>query len=303
VCSAALCWYLTNLLLNLVASGSGYVDDLRVTTGSAIDSTISDGHGRDAATIAASWLDRFAHSTLGDVTFATERFQLLVLVSLIVGAVAWMSTVRRCPLQMWPEIVWLGSAALALLPALALHVWLFVAVPSAVLLALAAVLHLTRRHDLTLARGTDATKRQAAVVAPQAEAAIRRGTDRLRRSRSDATSPELYIFRPDGEILVQEWQAYADQAGDLRLEGAIEHTDPLTGLSPRTQAAWLGHPQQRPVTFHYAEGVIAGRQADEATLARMRQIAAALGAGLQSSDGRFGESPGSVAKGGLPGRR
>ena len=48
---------------------------------------------------------------------------------------------------------------------------------------------------------------------------------------------------------------------------------------------------------------IAGTQADEATLTRMRQIAAALGAGLQSSDGQFGESPGTVARGGLPGRR
>jgi hypothetical protein len=155
---AGAAWYLARLLQGLVDNGHALVTTVGTGATDVVERS-TEGMQTDAALLAASSAERFAHDMLGDAGTAMQRFQFLLLVSLLAGALAIAVSVRRLPHQRWPEFAWAAAALLALLPAAMLQLWLIVAIPSAICFGLAAGLHLSRRHDLTLARGTAAAGR------------------------------------------------------------------------------------------------------------------------------------------------
>ena len=149
---AAASWYLAQLVRGLVDDGHALVTGAS-TSASVMVEQSTEGMQTEAGLLAASSAERFAHDLIGDAGTAVQRFQVLLLVSLFAGALAIAVALRRLPLQRWPEFAWAAAAVLALLPAVMLQLWLVIAIPTAACFALAAGLHLTRRHDLTLARG------------------------------------------------------------------------------------------------------------------------------------------------------
>ena len=167
---AAASWYLAQLVRELVDDGHALVTGVS-TSASVMVEQSTEGMQTEAGRLAASSAERFAHDLIGDAGTAVQRFQILLLVSLFAGALAIAVALRRLPLQRWPEFAWGAAAVLALLPAVMLQLWLVIAIPTAACFALAAGLHLTRRHDLTLARGRAAASSQ---VAPQARAVTQR---------------------------------------------------------------------------------------------------------------------------------
>jgi hypothetical protein len=166
---AGVTWYLAHLLRGLVDGGHTLVSEAGTSASQVVERS-TEGMQADAALLAASSAERFAHDILGDASTAVQRFQFLVFASLLAGAFALAVAVRRLPHARWPELAWAVAAALALLPAVMLQLWLVVAIPVAACFGLAAGLHLTRRHDLTLARGTAAARSH---VAPHAERGAR----------------------------------------------------------------------------------------------------------------------------------
>jgi len=143
---AAASWYLAQLVRGLVDDGHALVTGVS-TSASVMVEQSTEGMQTEAGLLAASSAERFAHDLIGDAGSAVQRFQLLLLVSLFAGALAIAVAVRRIPHERWPEFAWAVAAVLALLPAAS---------------AKHAALHLTRRHDLTLARGAQAARRQVA---------------------------------------------------------------------------------------------------------------------------------------------
>jgi hypothetical protein len=171
-------WWLAQLLRGLEDNGHALVSGVSASA-SRLAEESTEGTETEAMLFAASGAERLAHDVLGDAGSTVQRFQLLMLLSLVAAAFAIAVAVRRLPLARWPEWAWAAAAALALLPAMMLQLWLIVAIPAAAGFALAATLHLTRRHDLTLA----AARRHAA---PQVQAVRERGAAELPAMRERA---------------------------------------------------------------------------------------------------------------------
>lgn len=207
---AAASWYLAQLVRELVDDGHALVTGVS-TSASVMVEQSTEGMQTEAGLLAASSAERFAHDLIGDAGTAVQRFQILLLVSLFAGALAIAVALRRLPLQRWPEFAWGAAAVLALLPAVMLQLWLVIAIPTAACFALAAGLHLTRRHDLTLARGRAAASSQ---VAPQARAVTQRGTNAA-ASLKQAGREQLPAAREHAESLGRSGQALAKRTAPL----------------------------------------------------------------------------------------
>jgi hypothetical protein len=199
-------WYLAHLLGGLVEDGDALVTEAGSSASQIVEGS-TEGMQTEAALFAASSAERFAHDVLGEASTAVERFQLLVLASLLAGAFALAVAMRRLPLARWPEVAWIAAAALTLLPAVMLQLWLIVAIPVAGCFGLAAGLHLTRRHDLTLARGTAAARRQ---VGPHAQAIAEHGTRVTQAGRE-----QLPQVRDHAESLGRKGHALAQRSAPI----------------------------------------------------------------------------------------
>ena len=112
---AGVAWYLAQLLRGLVDDGHALVTGAG-TSASLVVEQSTEGMQTQAALLATSSAERFAHDMIGDAGTAVQRFQILLLVSLFAGALAIAIAVRRLPLQRWPEFAWAAAAVLALLP-------------------------------------------------------------------------------------------------------------------------------------------------------------------------------------------
>jgi hypothetical protein len=112
---------------------------------------------------------------------------------------------------------------------------------------------------------------------------------------------DISICRVDSEIPLEEWKAYVAQADDLRPVDRFEGTNPRTGavmsLEAPDSAYWTGHPEGFEVPLMWGSGGrIPVKQPDEPTLARMREIATALGARVQGEEGEFYDEPRAEAR-------
>jgi hypothetical protein len=189
---AGVSWWLAQLLRGLEDDGHALVSGVSASASQMAERS-TEGMETEAMLFAASSVERLAHDVLGDAGSTVQRFQLLMLLCLGAAAFAFAVAVRRLPLARWPEWAWAAAAVLALLPATMLQLWLIVAIPAAAGFALAATLHLTRRHDLTLA----AARRNAA---PQVQAVRDRG------------AAELPAMRDRAEALGRTGQALAQRS-------------------------------------------------------------------------------------------
>jgi succinate dehydrogenase hydrophobic anchor subunit len=137
---AATAWLLAHIVAGLIATGEHYVEG-----------RIPDGETQ-AARMALGSLESAATSVFGTAAFATQRFEGLVLIALAGGLLCTLTALRRKPHDRWPELAWVASAALALVPGTVMHAWWLVSVPLAAGAVLAAVVHFKRRHGLRLRR-------------------------------------------------------------------------------------------------------------------------------------------------------
>lgn len=93
----------------------------------------------------------------------------------------------------------------------------------------------------------------------------------------------FYIVRDAEPITRREWEAAvaADTEFALERPGAVTFASGTSLPLPNDGVArWRAHPAGLEVAFRYREGRVAVRRPDEATLAVMARLAAALGAKL-----------------------
>jgi hypothetical protein len=95
---------------------------------------------------------------------------------------------------------------------------------------------------------------------------------------------------PDAEISLEEWRAYVAGATDLRMDDAVETQSP-TGEVIRMESpgltTWTGAPGGGPVIFDFRGGRVVVANPDEPTIARLGEVARALGARVQGDEGEF----------------
>jgi hypothetical protein len=108
---------------------------------------------------------------------------------------------------------------------------------------------------------------------------------------------EVHICRPgSAPISLDEWSAYVERAGDLRMDDFAQSTTP-DGATIRIEApgiaVWTAHPDPSQggwITF--GDGEITVNNPDAAMLRRMHEIALALGAHVQGDDGELYDAEG-----------
>lgn len=113
------------------------------------------------------------------------------------------------------------------------------------------------------------------------------------------TRAEAWWDSEHDPITLDEWIEYVEACDDLAIEGFAELTTPdgsVIRLEQEGMAAWTGHPEQEgePVWFSFPGDRIVVKSPDGPTIARMHEIAAALGGRVQGDDGEHYEADGTV---------
>jgi hypothetical protein len=108
------------------------------------------------------------------------------------------------------------------------------------------------------------------------------------RERPDEEQPvdPLYLSR-DGAIAAEEWMAVAAGQPDFRVDTTIEARLPsgVAWIPCPPVARWTGHPSGDPVWCFHDEDLVEVRCDDAATVRRMTELAARLGAEVLRWDG------------------
>jgi hypothetical protein len=108
-------------------------------------------------------------------------------------------------------------------------------------------------------------------------------------------SYELRVIRgehgtEDNAIPADVWLSLVRESPDLRITGAVEATTPA-GHTVRYEnehlAEWTGHPSGTAVPFDFREGHVVVKNPDEPTIARLIDLAAALGGRVQGDEGEW----------------
>ncbi len=102
-------------------------------------------------------------------------------------------------------------------------------------------------------------------------------------------------WEDDGErIADQEWRDLVDRDPDLTMTGEVSVETP-TGetLTYRSEllALWTGHPEDGPIPFDFRDGRIVVKNPDDATMAKLIEIAPTLGAQVQGDEGETYPEP------------
>ena len=113
--------------------------------------------------------------------------------------------------------------------------------------------------------------------------------------RGECMGYDLQITRggraPVGE---QEWRSYVAADPEFELTGVAETPTPDGVLRYENPglACWSGHPGGEQVWFDFRRGRVVVKNPDEPTIAKMIEVARALGARVEGDDGEVYESPG-----------
>jgi hypothetical protein len=170
---AAAGWLVAHEILRGLQYVSAQGDAAELFASDTLDETTADANQLGIAHAGLSGAARFFDSWLGDLFWATQKFEWLVALAAVGGIAATAAAFCRRPWNAWPEWLWAVCAVVALVPAVAGHYWMIVGIPAASLLATASVMHLLHRRDVTPTRGKAIAKQH---VAPRAQQTLGQAT-------------------------------------------------------------------------------------------------------------------------------
>src|SRR5262245_19016798 len=153
---SASAWLAADRLLWALNQGGEFADRTQAAVERSIDASSATEQELTAAHAAMTGVAYSIDHVLGNMISATKQFELFVILALLAGLAAGVIACLRRPREVWPEWAWATCAVIALLPSIAAGWWLIMGFPLAATIALAAALHVMRRHDFTLARGAAA---------------------------------------------------------------------------------------------------------------------------------------------------
>jgi hypothetical protein len=98
------------------------------------------------------------------------------------------------------------------------------------------------------------------------------------------------------DIGLEDWREHALHEGDFRVPDAADLAEAGTPV-PDVQRVlvWTGHSQHPRVWFEWVDGQVEAKYLDEATIVRMQEMAAKLGARVISEQGEVFDAMGNHA--------
>jgi hypothetical protein len=223
-------------LLWALNAGGDFADKTQASVEHSLDASSATEQELVAAhaalTGAAYTIDHF----LGNVISATKQFEWLVAFALLAGLVAGVVACLRRPREVWPEWVWAACAVFALLPAMVTGWWFLPGIPLGATIALAAVLHVLRRHDITVARG-------AAAVAPHAVRAVDRGAPVARKALGQGEAAGRKALEKGAPVAREALKRGKPSGPPWELPPQAPPGDGSPPAEPAGEAAWPSNPR------------------------------------------------------------